>query len=459
MNAKYRCTALILALASLGVSAQVNDSLSIGTSTHTGAWTLEDCIDYAMEHNIQLQQNRITKEQNDVSVKEQRASLFPSLSFSTNQNVSWRPWSQSYTNLSGGTITSTSSEVNYNGSYGLNASWTVWNGGRNQKNLEKSKLTSEISDYNTAQTANSITEQITQLYVQILYEAEAVKVNQEILKGSELQRDRAKEMVEVGSLARADLAQLEAQVSQDEYNVVNTQTQLDNYKLQLKQLLEIVGTEEFDVVIPNLSDDDVLTALPTVSDVYREAVAVRPEIQSSRLSVESSDLDIDIAKRGYYPTVSLSAGIGTSNSSGLDTSFGTQWKNNLSNTLGLTISVPIFDNRQNKSAVEQAKLSKLSSQLSLQDAEQELYSQIESYWLNARNAQQQYRYAKVNQQSMQESYDLVSEQFQLGLKNIVELTTGKNNLLQAEQQVLESKYTALLNQALLRFYQNNTIQL
>lgn len=455
MNAKFRCAGLLSLLVGITAVAQTRDSVDIPT----GQWTLEDCIEYAMEHNIQLQQNRVTKQQNEVSVKEQKASLFPSLSFSTNQNASWRPWSKSYTNLSGGTITSTSSEVNYNGSYGLNASWTVWNGGRNQKNLQKSRLTSEISDYTTAQTANSVTEQITQLYVQILYEAEAVKVNQEVLKGSILQRDRAKEMVAVGSLARADLAQLEAQVSQDEYNVVNTQTQLDNYKLQLKQLLEIVGTEDFDVAIPDLDDESVLAPLPSVADVYAQAVETRPEIQSGKLSIESADLDIDIAKRGYYPSISMSAGIGSSNSSGLHTAFATQLKENLSNTLGLTLSVPIFDNRQNKSAVEQAKLSKLSSQLSLQDSEQQLYSQIETYWLNAHNAQQQYRYATANEASMQESYDLVSEQFRLGLKNIVELTTGKNNLLQAEQQVLESKYTALLNQALLRFYQDNTIKL
>lgn len=459
MNLKLRCAASLFGLLALCATAQTSDSTAVD-ALPSGQWTLDDCISYALQHNIQLQQNRVTKQQNDVSVKEQKAALLPSLSFSTNQNLSWRPWSQSYTSVSGGTMTSTSSELNYNGSYGLNASWTVWNGGRNLKNIEKSQLTSEISEYATEETANNITEQITQLYVQILYEAEAVNVNKEILKGSQLQRDRAKEMVEVGSLARADLAQLEAQVSQDEYNVVNAQTQLDNYKLQLKQLLELVGkVETFDVAIPQLDDAQVLAPLPAAADVYAQAEATRPEIQSGLLSVESSDLDISIAKRGYLPTVSLSAGIGTSNSSGQHTSAIDQWKNNLSNTIGLTLSVPIFDQRQNKSAVEQAKLSKLSSQLALQDTRQELYSQVETYWLNAHNAQQQYRYATANLASMQESYDLVSEQFRLGLKNIVELTTGKNNLLQAEQQVLQTKYTALLNQALLRFYQDNTINL
>lgn len=422
-------------------------------------WTLEQCVDYALKHNIQLQQRRVSREQSELDVKQSEAALLPSLSFSTNHNASWRPWNESFVNLSNGTMTQTSSEVNYNGSYGLNANWTVWNGGRNHKNIEKNKLTTELSDYATQVTANSIQEQIVQYYVQILYQTEAVRVNKEVLEASKLQRDRAKTMVDVGSLARVDLIQLEAQVSQDEYNIVNAQTQLDNYKLQLKQILELVGTEQFDIVIPDLADTDVLSPLPAKNDVYATALNTRPEIQSSKLSIQSADLDIDIARRGYYPSVSVTAGIGTSNTSGISTSFPRQWRNNLSNSIGLTLSIPIFDNRQNKTNVEKARLSKLNSELDLQDTQQTLYREIESYWLNAHNAQQQYAAAKTNVKSMQASYELVSEQFRLGLKNIVELTTGKNNLLQAEQQLLQSKYTALLNQAMLRFYAGEGIHL
>jgi outer membrane protein len=155
----------------------------------------------------------------------------------------------------------------------------------------------------------------------------------------------------------------------------------------------------------------------------------------------------------------VNAGVGSSNSSGNHTAFFQQLKNNMNNSLGLTLSVPIFDNRQNKTNVEKAKLARQNYELSLQDAEKTLYQQIETYWLNARNAQQQYIYAKANVRSMQESYDLVSEQFNLGLKNIVELTTGKNNLLQAEQQLLQTKYTALLNSAMLRFYAGERLKL
>ena len=423
--------AILFTATSFNLSAQEQNSTTI-----SNPWTLEQCINYAMEHNIQLQQRKLTKEQSTQDVAQNKAGLLPSLSFSSNHNVAWRPWSESFTNLSGGTMTQTSSEVNYNGSYGLNANWTVWNGGRNYKNVKRSEVAEEMSEYD-----------------------EAVNVCKEVLAASKMQRDRGQVMVDVGSLARVDLAQLESQVSQDEYTLVNNETQLANYKLKLKQLLELVNTEDFDIVIPTIDDSRIMATLPSKSEVWSAAYASRPEIRNNQLSIQSADLDIDIARRGYLPSISLSAGIGTSSSSGQSTSFPEQWKTNLSNSIGLTLSIPIFDNRQNKTNVAKARLSKMSSELTLLNTEKELYSQIETYWLNARNAQQQYQYAKKNTDAMQASYDLVSEQFKVGLKNIVELTTGKNNLLQAQQQLLQSKYTALLNISMLRFYAGERIQL
>ncbi|OKZ18018.1 MAG: transporter [Bacteroides sp. 43_108] len=422
-------------------------------------WTLKECIDYAMENNIQLKQNKIANEQNREDVKQAKSALFPSLSFSTNQNVSYRPYSLTTVNLTNGTMTSSESLVSCNGSYGLNANWTVWDGGATQKNLKKSKITEQTSALAVEETANSIQEQIAQLYVQILYENEAVAVNEQIVEASIMQRDRAKEMVKVGSLAKVDLAQLEAQVTQDQYSLVNAQSQLANYKLQLKQLLEIHGAESFEVAVPEVADEKVLSPIPDEQSVYASALNSRPEIESSKLGIESSKMDLSIAKAGYMPTISLSAGIGSSNASGMNSAFGTQLKNNWSNSLGLTLSVPIFDQRRNKTNVQKAKLSLQSSEIALVDAQKKLYSSVEKYWLDATTAQQQYVYAKANVESMQQSYDLVSEQFRLGLKNIVELTTGKNNLLSAQQQYLQCKYTALLNIALLNFYGGNELDL
>ena len=443
---KLICVALGACLASTALHAQKQ-------------WTLQECIDYALENNIQLKQSRLTNAQNELDVAQSKAALFPTLSFSTNQNGSWRPFSESTINLTNGTMTTTRNTTSYNGSYGLNSSVTIWNGGRNTKNIKKSEYTQAMSELDTERTANSIQEQIAQLYVQILYQTEAVKVNEEILKASKQQRDRAKVMVDLGSLAKVDLVQLEAQVSQDEYNIVNSKSQLENNKLQLKQLLELMDVQEFNVAVNNVSEASVLAPIPDKTSVYQAALTMRPEIKSSKLNVESSELAISIAKAAYLPTVSLNASVGTNNSSGIHKSLFDQVKTNLSNSLGISVQVPIFDQKQNMTNVRKARLSQYNSELQLQDAQKTLYSNIENYWLNAYTAQQQYIYAKTNVQSMQESYDLVSEQFRLGLKNIIELTSGKTNLLQAEQQLLQSKYTTLYNLAMLRFYQGEAIKL
>lgn len=427
--------------------------------TDSGTWSLQQCIDYAMEHSLQLRQKQVTVDRNEVQVEARKGALFPSLSFATNQSASWRPWSEAYYNLSDGNLNSTSSEVNYNGSYGLSANWTVWDGGRNRKQLKKSRIAKEQSEVDIESTRLSLQEQIVQIYVQILYQTEAVRVNREILANTRIQADRAKAMYEVGNMSRADYAQMEAQVSQEEYNVTNAETQLASFKLQLKQLLEIVDSPDFDVAVPEIDSDNVMAILPTPADVYDMALNTRPELRYYRLGIESADMDIDIAKRGYYPTLGMSAGINTSNMSGLDKSFGTQLKTNLNNNIGLSISIPIFDQKQNKTNVATARLARESAQIELELEEKQLRSDIETYWLNAVNAQQQFRNATVSVESMRTSYDLVSEQFAVGLKDIVDLQTGKNNLIQAEQQMLQAKYTAVLNRALLLFYQGSPLTL
>lgn len=421
-------------------------------------WTLQECIDYALTNNITLQQNRISSAQSDVNISASKAALLPNVSFSMNQDVAYRPFSLSTINLTNGTMTTSQSETNYNGSYGINANWTLWNGGQNRKNIEKYKVSKKLADLQTTQTANSIQEQIAQLYIQILYETEAVSVNSEIVKFSILQRDRGLEMMKIGKLAKVDVAQLEAQVTQDQYSLISTQSQLESYKLQLKQLLEIPGNQDFDIFTPILSDTLVLATIPSKNNIYQTAMGIRPEIASEKLNIDASKLNEQIAKAGYLPTVSMNASLGSNNTSGTNKTFGKQLKNNWSNSIGLTVSVPIFDQKQTKSAVAKARLTTQNDILQLQDAEKKLYSEIENYWLNATTSQQQFFSAKANVASMKQSYNLVSEQFRLGLKNIVELTTGKNNLLSARQQMLQSKYTALYNLSMLHFYEGQSIK-
>lgn len=422
-------------------------------------WTLDDCISYALDKNIQLQQNKILLEESAVDVKTAKAALFPSLSFSTSQNVVNRPYQESSNMISGSEVISSNSKTTYNGNYGLNAQWTVWNGNKRGNNIKLQQLNQRIAGLNVNQTENSLQEQITQLFIQILYADESVKINESTLAVSKAQRNRGKELIAAGSISKADLAQLEAQVSSDQYQWVTAQASLQDYKLQLKQMLELDSTEEMNLILPSLADEKVLTPLPDKAKIYQAALALRPEIESSKLNIQNANLGIAIAKAGYYPTLSLNASSTSNHNSSSDFSFGNQLKSGWNNTIGFSLNLPIFSNRETKSAVEKARLQRNSSELTLINEQKALYKTIESLWLDANNAQQQYDAANSKLNSSQASFDMVNEQFNLGMKNIVELLTEKNNLLSAKQERIQAKYMAILNRTLLQFYGGEKITL
>ena len=405
-------------------------------------WTLKDCIDYAMKNNITLKQAVLKKESATEDRKQSEAALLPSLTATTNQSLGYSPWMEGVNVKKG----------SYSGTYGINAQWTVWNGGQNRNTVKSNELTEQQAELSAQETANSIQERIAQLYVQILYMNEAIEVNRQSLEASKKNEERGKTMLEVGKMSKADLAQLTAQRATDEYNLVNAQSNLANYKLQLKQLLEITDPS-FDIAMPTANDEQALAAIPAMQSVYEQALLTRPEVKSQELAITKSDIAIKSAKAGYLPTVNLTGGVGTSTSSRSDNGWGNQMKTNFDATVGVGVSIPLIDGRKNKTSVNKARIQREQALLSQQDVRKELYTTIEGFWLDAQSNQQKFRAAQVSVESEQQSYDLLSEQFQLGLKNIVELMNGKTNVLQAQQNTLQTKYTTRRNIQLLQSYQ------
>jgi outer membrane protein len=411
-------------------------------------WTLDECINYAMENNLTLKLSKLKQRSAQEDVMQSKAALFPTLSANTNQGVGYSPFDNT-----------AADKAYYNGSYGVNAQWTVWNGGQNTNTIKQNKLTEEQARLSTDVTANSLQEQITKLYVQILYMSEAIEVNRQSLETSKKNEERGQQMVEVGKMSKADLAQLSAQRASSEYSIVESETQLAKYKLQLKQALDLDAGTVFDVAIPSTSDQQALAEIPSLVSVFDAAMAQRPEIKNALLGIESSNLQMKIAKAGALPTVTVNGGLGTSTNSMSSLAWGTQMKNNFDLTASVAINVPIFDARRTKTSVNKARIAQEQAQLNFEDEEYALYCTIEELWLDAINNQQKFRSALATVESEQESYNLLSEQFNLGLKNIVELLTGKDKLLTAQQNKLQSKYTTILSQQLLKFYQNGTIKI
>ena len=417
-----------------------------------GVWTLDECIKYALDNNITVKQNVNTYLSGIEDTEEAKAAMFPTLSFSTSHGVTNRPFTDTQNTVVGSQVYSTKKN-SYSGNYNLGASMTLYSGGSLRTAVKQSKLQNQIDSLSIETSKKDLVISIIQAYMQCLYAKEAISVAESTAASAKASLDRAKELKEAGELSKVDVAQLESQYASDEYQVVTAKTSLDNYKLQLKQLLELGINDEIDVTDPGASDDEVLALLPTKQDVFDNAMEAMPEVRQAVLNVDAANLSIKQAKSGYYPTLSSSLSVGSTNVSGSGTSMAEQIKNNMNESLGLTLSVPIFQGRRTKTAVNKAKITADNAKLSQLSTEKAVLKEIEDTYLNAVSYQSQYVSAKQQAQYAQQSYELTNESFKVGSKNTVELITAENTMTSAQQQVLQSKYMALLNISLLDVYQ------
>lgn len=441
------------------ITALIMVSICVKSQTQR-QWTLKDCIQYALDNSIALKKSKLAKQSATEDLKQAKADLLPSISASTNQSVGYRPWTDAgVSTVTNGTVATSVKKSYYNGSYGLNFNWTVWNGNQNRNNVKLNRIAEEQAGLEWETTSNSIQEEITKLYIQMLYLKETISVAEQSYEASVKNEERGKELLEIGKMSKADMAQLTAQRSSDKYTLVNAKSTLSDYKSQLKQLLELTGNEDFDIYFPTKSDESALVEIPQIQTVYEAALAYRPEIKSSILAIESSNTSLAIAKAGYLPSISITGGGGTSSTSMNSKNLGKQIKTNFDASVGATISIPISDNRKTKTAINKAKIHQEESKLDLEDKKKQIYYTIDSYWLDATTNQQKFIAAIDNVKSEEASYELLSEQFRLGMKNIIELMNGKTNLMTAQQNKLQSKYMTILNILLLNFYKGNSIEL
>lgn len=407
----------------------------------TKVWTLRECLDHALENNIELRQSRNEMLSGVEDTKEARAALFPSLTAST---------SQGYTNYPSSQATDRNS---YTGTYGIEAGMTLYNGGKLRTAVKRQEVQNRIDELSVEETANDIRIAIVEAYMQCLYAMESVTVNRSTAEASKAQRDRAEEMLRTGSISRVDFAQLQSQYSSDEYQIVVAGSTLDNYKLQLKQLLELDIMEEMNPAVPGVKEENVLKALPPKNEVYETALKVMPQIRRGELGIEAAKLEEKSARAGFFPSISLSASVGTGHMSNNDFESGSQIWNRFNENVGLTLNIPIFSNRKNRTAVNKAKIALNDSYLEWTSLQKELLRNVESAYLDAVSAQAQYLSAREKEKYARESYELTSEQFRVGVKNTVELITAQNEYSAAQQQVLQAKYLTLLSIELLNIYQ------
>jgi len=423
-------------------------------------WDLKTCIEYARRNNIQVQKARITSQENGITLEQSKKELFPSVNASGGYNLSHGE----------------NNGVSYGTSYSLGASLTLFDGFKKYNTIKQNELQKSASELSTKETENNITVSITQAYLQILYAHETLEMAKRTVETSKAQVELSQNLLNAGSIAKADLSQVQSQYSSDIYTEVTAQNNYDTQKLALKQLLELDITDELEVVFPEVDDSGALAPLPSKATVYQTALKVMPQIQSSDFSVQAAENNLKIAKGSYYPTLSFNTGLSTSSGSsansllitGLNSTTQTsnakqtyfdQLSNNLSEYLGLSLSIPIYSNGSTKASVKKAKLNIQSAKLDYTSAQKELLKTVESLYQDAVSMQSKYNSAKEQFKYAKDSYELTKEQFKLGIKKTVDLLTQEDNYIQAEQTLLQTKYGSVLSQKLLNFYQNIPIEL
>lgn len=419
-------------------------------------WTLGECIDHARSNNIQVLGSQITAAAGEVELEAAKASRYPTLSFNSGHNVSHQSAIKLINDY--GEVVSDGT-FSYGGSYGIGSNMTIFQGGRLRNNVRQQEKQLESSRLAVEKDINTITVNVTQAYLQILYARETVEINRRAVELAARQAERAQQLFEEGEAARNEAAQMRSQLAAAQYDLTSAQNNLAQYTLQLKQLLELGVDEDFETAYPEIGDGEVLRALPSVAEVYAAAVEIMPETRSADVMIEASQYAEKAAKAGFYPQVSLSANVSTGHQSGTPASAADQLRDKLNESVGLSLSVPIFNNKSARTSVRRARLNTRRSHIDKAGVMKELLATIESLHHDAVAGQANYLSSGEKLAYAEESYRLAEASFEAGKNNAVELITEKNNYLSALSARLQAKYQAVLAAKILLFYKGEPITL
>lgn len=448
---EFRRLALVAALAVLAAQATAQEA-----RPQERQWTLGECIEYARSNNIQVRKAQINASAGEVELEAAKASRYPTLSFNSGQSVSHQSAIKLINDY--GEVVSDGT-FSYGGSYGFGSNVSIFQGGRLRNSVRQQEKQLESSRLAVEQNVNAITVNVAQAYLQILYARETAEINRRAVDLAARQVDRAQKRLEEGDATRNEVAQMRAQLAAAQYDLTAAQNNLAQYTLQLKQLLELGADDRFEAAYPEIGDEEVLQALPTVAEVYAAAVEIMPETRSAEVMIEASQYAEKVAKAGFYPQISLSANVSTGHQSGTPVSMGSQLRDKLNESVGLSLSVPIFNNKSARTSVRRARLNTRQSEIDNLNARKELLATVESLHHDAVAGQANFVSAGEKLLYAEESWRLAEASFEAGANNAVDLITEKNNYLSALSARLQAKYQAVLAAKILLFYKGEPITL
>ncbi len=433
-------------LYTLLISFLINLTFGAILSAQTKIWTVDDCIRYALDKNIQVQKAQVSNDISEINLNYSKAGWYPSLSSSIRENFNWNNQSIS---LAGATVFEGKNGTDISLSSGM----TIYNGNKIRNTVKKSEVDYEASMYNTEVIKENVSLSVLNGYLQVLYSEEQVKNSINQINSTAEQLNLAEERMKLGAISNSDFLQVKSQLATEKQTLAIAQSQLAINRITLMQLMELHETSDFIIEHPNLDSLINQKRTPDPVEIYQIAMGVKPEVKNAELNKKSSQISIDLAKANFYPDISVNAGISSLySSSDKESSFGYQLKDNVSPALGFTASIPIYLNKQVKTNVAIARKNTENAELDELNVKNQLRKSIEQACQDVVSSQIEYEASAEAYSAVKESFDVASEKFFQGIMNSVDFLIQKTSFIAAESSLLQSKYKLIFSYQILDFY-------
>jgi outer membrane protein len=425
-------------------------SLTVGTChgmslilQQDSAWTLEKCIDYALNRNIQVRKSELSNQQYRVYAEQAKAQRFPSANASIGQNFNW----------SKSTETGESGLTGSNGSsYSVNSGITIFNASKLTTLIKQAELSIESGKYSLETTKESLSLSILDAFLQILYAEELVHNSEKQIESTASQLNLAEERLVLRAIAQSDYAQVKSQLASEKLTLANSQSQLVIAKITLEQFMELPVSDNFKISHPDLTESLNQNRVPDVKVVYELALTIKPQIKNAAINKEIASYDEKVARTGLFPTLAASAGISSGYSSLNSGSYSGQINNQIYPAVGFSLSIPIYQKKQVRTSITVAKIGYQNAELSEIDTKNTLRKNIEQACVDVSSAQIKYEASKENYSATLEASVLSDEKFKQGVINSVDYLVSKTNLIVAESELLQSKYNLIVSYKIMDYY-------
>ena len=420
-------------------------------------WSLRRCIDYAIEHNINIRRTANAVEQSAVEANSAKWARFPNLNGSAGQSWNWGRTQTAVKNEDTGDYSTVYVNTSSQGSnLNLSTSIPLFTGLQIPNQYALAKLNLKAATADLAKAQEDIAINVASAYLQVLFNQELQQVAESQVELSLQQQARITRLADMGKASMAEVAEAKARVAQDQMTAVQARNIYELALLDLSQLIELESPEGFLLESPDVSF--ALQQLTPPDEIYQTALVNKPAIQAAEYRLEGSKHSIRIAQSAYYPQLNLNGSLGTNYYSTINRTFRQQMGDNFSKYVGVSLSVPIFNRFSTRNRVRSARLQRDNYELQLTETKKTLYKEIQQAWYNAVAAESKYSSSHTAAEAGAESFRLMSEKYENGKANAVEYNEAKQNLMRAQSDELQAKYEYLFRSKILDFYKGKSIE-